>query len=921
MKTQTEDQLEQELVKALVSKNNYSRSMIKTEDQLIKNLKQKLEILNQQTFSEIEFKRILNHLEKGGILDKARTLRGRFDLKKDDESSIHIKFFDKEDFSNNIFEVANQITVNGEYKNRYDVTILVNGFPLVQIELKKSGQHIKEAFNQICRYQKDSYSHGHALFNYVQIFVISNKVNTKFFSNNKYKDLAYNQTFCWADEENNPISNLFEFNDTFLTKDHLCDTISNYIVISEVIDKSLILRSYQYWAVKAIINKIDQEDGNGYVWHTTGSGKTLTSFKASQILSQNKNIEKVVFVVDRKDLDSQTQKEFNKFDKNSVNETDDTKTLVKQLENDTRLIITTIQKLNNAITGLRHSKAVARLAETPIVFIFDECHRSQFGDTHSRIKSFFKKNRMIGFTGTPIFEENSIDYNGRKMMTKDLFDERLHSYLIQNAINDKNVLPFLVEYRGQFVFPVPSEDEVNMKELYQSEQRSEKIVDYIIQNHKKKTANKQFTAIMCVNSIDMLIQYYDIFKEKEHDFKIATIFSFAANEEKKDSGESSRDKLEEFIGDYNETFKTNFSTKVDKGFENYREDVSKRVKRKEIDILLVVDMFLTGFDSPSLNTLYVDKNLQHHGLIQAFSRTNRIINPKKTQGNIVCFRDIKNETDAAVTLFSNGNASENILVAPYEDHLVKLDEVFQEVKKLAPTVDSVDSIDNEETQYDFLKKFKELIKIQKLLETFPEFDWVDFPIPKQEFQDYQSKYLDIHDIYSEEKQAKRDDGKVSVLDSFDFELDLLKEDEINARYILNLLASLIESQNDDNKGQIKEKLGKALKTDPVFREKEPTIYEFLDFYTHKEKNKISDEFYGFCEKRYSEVVDVISSGEEDLEKEKFKKKVYELDRKGRSIDKSDIVTCFTKGKGFGERRSIAERIKEKMIQIKKLYKF
>jgi type I restriction enzyme R subunit len=491
--------------------------------------------------------------------------------------------------------------------------------------------------------------------------------------------MSFKQTFYWTDKENKRVDNLEKFTEVFLERCHLSKMVCKYIVLAEVPKILMVLRPYQFHAVEAIIDRVSNSNKNGYIWHTTGSGKTLTSFKTAQILMKLPKVHKVVFVVDRKDLDYQTTKEFNSFSDGSVDGTDNTKALVKQFSDDTKLIVTTIQKLNTAISKKQYLSQMEELKDKHIVFIFDECHRSQFGETHLAITKFFTKNQMIGFTGTPIFAENASNNALGKRTTKELFDDALHKYVITDAINDDNVLKFSIEYVGRYKEKEGSQtykdievEAIDTKELLESEKRIEEIVDYIIANHDRKTHSKDFTAMMCVSSVPMLIKYYELFKSKKHNLKIATIFSYSANEEDQDAtgeinldesdgahvdeehiNKHSREKLDEFIEDYNGIFGCKYSTKDSQSFYNYYNDISKRVKQKEIDILLVVNMFLTGFDSKTLNTLYVDKNLKYHGLIQAFSRTNRILNEQKSQGNIICFRNLKKHTDDAIALFSN----------------------------------------------------------------------------------------------------------------------------------------------------------------------------------------------------------------------------------------------------------------------------
>ncbi len=707
--------LEENLVKQLVNLE-YEKITIKDDTALEANLKAQLEKHNNFSMSQSEFKKVLNHINKGSVFEKAKILRDKFVLSLDDGTTKYIEFLDSEHWCQNLFQVTQQVTVDGVYKNRYDVTLLINGLPLVQIELKRRGLELKEAFNQINRYQRHSYGSNNALFNYVQIFIISNGVNTKYYSNNRKQ--SFKQTFFWADDKNKNITNIEEFTNVFLERCHVSKMICKYIVLATVPKILMILRPYQFHATEAIIERVENSDKNGYIWHTTGSGKTLTSFKTAQILMKLPHVEKVVFVVDRKDLDYQTNKEFNSFSNGSVDGTDNTNALVKQLGDDTKLIVTTIQKLNSAISKKHYLQMMEKLRDKHIVFIFDECHRSQFGETHLAITKFFNKYQMIGFTGTPIFVENATGNKLGKRTTTELFDAPLHKYVIMDAIGDDNVLKFSVEYVGRYKEKEGSAtnididvEEIDTKELLESPRRLEKITDYIIANHPRKTHNKEFTAMMCVSGIETLTKYYDLFKSKKHNLKIATIFSYSANEEDKDANgvseldeadganvdeahinQHSRDKLESYISDYNAMFGTKFSTKDSQNFYNYYNDISKKVKNREIDILLVVNMFLTGFDSPSLNTLYVDKNLKYHGLVQAFSRTNRILNEKKSQGNIVCFRNLKKNTDDAIALFSNINAKDIILMQPYEEYVAKFNEAFLTLMQIAPSVASVDEL-------------------------------------------------------------------------------------------------------------------------------------------------------------------------------------------------------------------------------------
>jgi len=641
MTHQSEKELEKTLLEQL-QRLGFSLVVLEGSDAMVINLQKQLEKFNQTKFSDAEFVKILNYLNKGDRFYKAKTLRDRFLLRKDDGTEKSIRFFNMDQWCKNEYQVAQQITQIGKYENRYDVTLFVNGLPLVQIELKRRGMELKEAFNQVQRYHKHSFTG--TLFEYVQIFVISNGVNTKYFSNNPKQ--SFEQTFYWTDEQNNKVNNINEFADIFLGKCTVSEMIAEYIVLAEATQIPMVLRPYQYYAARAIEKRVRESDKNGYIWHTTGSGKTLTSYKTSQILAQIPEVKKVLFVVDRKDLDIQTTKEFNSFSEGSVDGTDNTRALVKQLKDKNRkLIVTTIQKLDIAIGRESYFKQFSYLENEKVVIIFDECHRSQFGQTHARIKSFFKKAQLFGFTGTPIFAENNVG----GVTTVDVFSECLHKYIITNAISDNNVLGFAVEYVGKYtqksqdtidkdIFADALVEGINTKEVLESSDRLDKITDYILADWKRKTKQGKFNALFAVSSIDVLKKYYRLLKDKKpEDFSIATIFTFKANEDESSDmldvdvfggegaviNQHTRDFLENCIKEYNKRYSTNFTTER---FYDYYKNLQKRIKDKEVDLVLVVNMFLTGFDSARLNTLYVDKNLRYHGLIQAYSRTNRLLN-------------------------------------------------------------------------------------------------------------------------------------------------------------------------------------------------------------------------------------------------------------------------------------------------------
>ncbi|MBK7764496.1 MAG: type I restriction endonuclease subunit R [Bacteroidetes bacterium] len=850
MSKQPEQILEEQLV-AQLQKLGYGLVILKDEKELVSNLKQQLERHNNLSFSDKEFERVMNILSKGSVFEKAKTLREKQHITRDNGQDLYFEFINSDHWCQNQFQVTHQVSMEGTYKNRYDVTLLINGLPMVQIELKRRGLELKEAFNQINRYQRHSFGANTALFQYVQVFVISNGVNTKYYANNRHQ--SFKQTFYWTDKENKRLTNILNgFTSDFLEPCQISKMICKYIVLNETNKVLMVLRPYQYYAVEALIDRVKNSDKNGYIWHTTGSGKTLTSFKASQILMNLPQVKKVVFVVDRKDLDYQTNKEFNSFSKGCIDGTDNTKTLVQQFSDDTKLIVTTIQKLNTAISKKQYLSKMEKLQSERIVFIFDECHRSQFGETHNRIKAFFNNIQLFGFTGTPIFADNAVKNELGRRTTTELFGECLHKYVITDAIKDENVLKFSVEYVGRYkkkdsATEVDIEVEaIDTKELMDSPIRLEKITDYIIANHNRKTHNRDFTAMFCVNSVETLIKYYDLFQRKKeegkHNLKIATIFSYATNEDDADANGflpeelsvleeppvlyglqvHSREKLDEFIGHYNQMFGTKFSTKDSESFYNYYNDISKQVKERKIDILLVVNMFLTGFDSKTLNTMYVDKNLKYHGLIQAYSRTNRILNEQKSQGNIIVFRNLKNATDQAITLFSNKEAIDVIIMKPYEDYVKKFNEAFGGLIAITPTVNSVNDLESEHDELKFIQAFRELMRIKNILTAFADFKWGDLEMSEQLFEDYKSKYLDLYDKVKSNHQAE----KVSILEDVDFELELIHRDEINVNYIIQLLIKLKASVQKDVSKTEKE-IFNLLNNDAQLRSKRELIEKFI----------------------------------------------------------------------------------------------
>ncbi len=938
--TQPELILENELVAQLTAQG-YASAAVTDEASMLANLKGQLEAFNGVVLTAGEFTRVLHHLTKSaGVFEKAKILRDRMKLTKDDGETVYLEFFDSVNPLRNRYQVTQQVTVEGRYQNRYDVTLIVNGLPLVQIELKRRGLEMKEAFNQIQRYQKHSYWSGAGLYHFVQLFVISNRVNTKFYANARRQ--SFKQTFYWAAEDNKTIRELTPFATAFLNREHLGTMIGKYIVLNETDKILMVLRPYQYYAVERIVERVKNPpatEGNGYIWHTTGSGKTLTSFKAAQILTGLPEIHKVVFVVDRKDLDYQTIKEFNGFSKGSVDSTNNTQKLVQQFADDTKLIVTTLQKLNTAISKPQFLAQMAALQDERIIFIFDECHRSQFGDTHQRITAFFRNHQMFGFTGTPIFADNAATKDGKKHTTKDLFHQKLHSYVITDAIKDENVLKFAVEYVGRYQKKPGTATEVDIevegidtKELMESPQRLKKITDYIIEHHPVKTRNKEFTAMMCVSSVDVLIKYYELFaaqkKAGKHKLRVATIFSYTSNEEDKDAdgildGDSeivggeggnphTRDKLEGFIADYNAMFATNYSTKDTQSFYNYYQDIAKKVKERKVDLLLVVNMFLTGFDSKTLNTLYVDKNLRFHGLVQAYSRTNRILNEVKSQGNIVVFRNLKKRTDEAIALFSNVKAKEEIFVPPYEEYVKRFNEVVEELRKLTPTVASVKELKDEEAEMQFVKIFRELMRLRNILESFSEFQNDDLTMTTQRFADYRSAYLDLYDKVKSDNKVE----KASILEDVDFELELIHRDVINVQYILTLLAKLYGA-DEAEAPQIRKLILDTVAGDLELRSKRELIEKFIEqnLPTAGSAAEIPETFEAFWEKERVDAFDQLVK-DEHLDADKLKKVIDRYIYTGKEpLPDPDIIELINHPLKLAERGPTKTRVLGKVVDF------
>lgn len=935
MTSQSELILEQNLISQLAA-NGYDKVIIKDETDLLVNLKKQLEKHNNKVFSDSDFKQILNHLSKSNnIFEKALLLRDKFAFKNDNNELVYVEFINMDFWCQNQYQVANQITINGNYINRYDVTILINGLPLVQIELKKTGIELKEAYKQINRYQKHSFGSNTGLFHFVQLFVISNGVNTKYFSNFGNKKPDFKQTFYWTDDNNKRISKLEDFANYFLEKCHLSKMITKYIVLHDTDKMLMVLRPYQFFAVERIIEKVKNSNHNGYIWHTTGSGKTLTSFKASQILSQLPKVDKVVFCVDRQDLDYQTAKEFNAFKPDCVDTTNNTKSLVNQFNDaNNKLIVTTIQKLYNAITKEHHLKTMDNLKNKKIVFIFDECHRSQFGDTHKKITQYFNNYQMFGFTGTPIFVDNATSIKGIKQTTASLFGEKLHQYVITDAIKDENVLRFSVEYVGKYKEKENSQNEIDIevesidtKELMESPQRLEKIANYIIKQHPIKTDNREFTAMFCINSVDTLIKYFNLFRELKkqgkHNLNIATIFSYTANEDEKNHNSieeedfdftdakvnpHTRDVLEEYIQEYNQTFQTNYSTRDSILFYNYYKDIANRVRQKQIDILFVVNMFLTGFDSKTLNTLFVDKNLRHHGLIQAYSRTNRILGEKKSQGNIVVFRNLKKATDEAIALFSNKDAKEIIIMQPYEKYVKDINEAYQKLIDIVPNFEAVDDLFTEDEELEFIKAFRDLIRLKNVISSYVDFSFDDIELDEQEFENYKSKYLDLYDKTKEVKE------KTSILDEVDFELELIHRDDITVSYILALLANLKVTTVEEKERKQKEILD-LVAGETKLRSKRELIEKFIiENLPLIQTENIEEDYNNFMDteklKAFNKFVE-----DEKLNADKLKKLTEDYIFTQRIPSKQEVVDVLENQPSIMQRSSIGDAILNKFMNF------
>ncbi len=901
---QTEADLEEKLLLDL-SNQGYERVKIHNSEDLYKNLKVQIEKLNNVEFTESEWQRFLEeYLNKKSdtLIEKTRKIQEDYiyDFTFDTGHIKNIKIIDKKNINNNCVQVTNQVSQIGTHKNRYDVTILVNGLPLVQIELKKRGIPLTEAFNQIHRYTKESYNAEDSLFKYIQIFVISNGTRTRYFANTTAQDKNQYEFTCeWADAKNNVISDLEDFTATFFNKRTLLEVLTKYCVFN-VDNILLIMRPYQIAGTERILWKIDcsyknninkAPNSGGYIWHTTGSGKTLTSFKSARLATELEFIDKVFFVVDRKDLDYQTMKEYQKFQKDSVNGSKNTKELKISIEkDDNKIVVTTIQKLNEFIKKNDEHK----IFNKHCVLIFDECHRSQFGEAQKNIKAKFKNYYLFGFTGTPIFEENS--NNGRT--TRDVFGEVLHSYVITDAIRDGKVLKFKVDYENvvpDFKDVEKEQDENKLKnkekELLLNPKRISAITRHILKVYDTKTHRNEhysvkdrriqgFNAMFAVQSIEAAKMYYEEFAKQQEELrederlKIATIYSVVANEEQEATGtiydenfdtsaldSTNKAFLDKVIDDYNGMFKTNYSANSD-SFQNYYKDLSKRVKNKEVDILIVVGMFLTGFDAPTMNTLFVDKNLRYHGLIQAYSRTNRILNKVKAFGNIICFRDLEGATKDAIKRF--GDSRSVIIEKSYNDHMEGYtDEVTGNVIKgykalcfdLLTKFSDPSMIETDKDKKEFVKLFGDILKAENILKNFDEFTEETAILSKRAMQDYKSTYVDIREeIYKRKKEREKSDSSQTDFSDLEFHIELLKTDEINLDYIIQLIYEQSKKYSDED---LITEMSRVIRSNVSVRNKEPLILKYISEVPVRnvEEENVTNDFYTFARKEKDKDID------------------------------------------------------------------
>lgn len=937
MTAQSEQALENGLI-ATLKDMSYEYVQIKEETNLINNFKTQLEKHNAKALAEIgrtsftenEFEKIRIFLEGGTLFEKSKKLRDLFPLETDDgQHRIWVEFLNKNHWCQNEFQVSNQITIEGRKTCRYDVTILINGLPLVQIELKKRGVELKQAYQQIQRYQKTSFR---GLFDYIQIFVISNGVNTRYFANNP--NCGYKFTFNWTLPGNEPINDLSQFATHFFDKCTLGKMISKYIVMHEGDKCLMVLRPYQYYAVEKILDRVQNTNKNGYIWHTTGAGKTLTSFKAAQLVAELDGVDKVLFVVDRHDLDTQTKAEYEAFEPGAVNGTDDTYELVKRLKSDKKIILTTIQKLNTAIKKDFYNKRIQELTEKKFVMIFDECHRSHFGECHKNIVTFFRNLQIFGFTGTPIFKENA----KQDITTKAVFGDCLHKYMIKDAIADENVLGFLVEYYQGKIDANP-DSEIRMKEIAQ----------FILNNFRKSTFDGEFNALFAVQSVPMLLKYYKIFKDLQPDIRIAAIFTYAPNSSQDDAKTGMNqgfetdtvqsDELQAIMDDYNAHFGTSFTTD---NFGAYYDDINERMKKRKagmepIDLLMVVGMFLTGFDAKKLNTLYVDKNLEYHGLLQAFSRTNRVLNEKKRFGKILCFRDLKEKVDESLKLFSAGGI-EDVLKEPFTEVKRSFNEMCEHFLLRYPTMEYVDGLQSEYDKKNFLLAFREIIKKRAEIQLYEDFN-ADDPgliLSEQDYNDYRSKYLDMTVGFIKEDNTDKPDtleepdeeyGDGVKLEDIDFCLELLHSDVVNVAYILSLINNL--NPSDEDYEQKRQEILDTMIKDATMRKKTRLIDDFIKENVDSDKDgfqrakadgtmDLEARLKNYIITRKTEAVENLAQAE-GVDPEALGKFMSEYDYLGR--EKPEIIQEAVRKKKIGllARSATVRRIIEKLRDIIDLF--
>ena len=964
---QSETELEESMIKNLVLQG-YEKFNGKTSDDLYKNLKIQIEKLNKVTFTDEEWKRFLTEYldsPNDGMIQKTRKIQENhiYDFIFDDGHLKNIKIIDKKNIHNNFLQVTNQIRQEGIHNNRYDVTILVNGLPLVHIELKKRGVNLHEAFNQIHRYSKESFNAENSLYKYVQIFVISNGTYTRYFANTTAQNKNHYEFTCeWADAKNRVIRDLEDFTATFFEKRTMLEVLTKYCVFDSN-NTLLIMRPYQIAATERILWKIESSfqsrkagkiEAGGFIWHTTGSGKTLTSFKTAKLATELDYIDKVFFVVDRKDLDYQTMKEYQKFQPDSVNGSKDTKELKRSIEKqDNKIVVTTIQKLNEFVKKNSNHE----IYDKHCVIIYDECHRSQFGDAQKNIRKSFKHYYQFGFTGTPIFPENALGVE----TTAGIFGAQLHSYVITDAIRDEKVLKFKVDYndiRPKFKSAESETDEKKIKAIEKKmllhPERISEITEYILKVYNTKThRNEQydlkhrrligFNAMFAVQSVEAAKFYYEEFKKQQRDIseekrlKIATIYSFTANEEHNAIGDipdenfepgamdsSSKEFLDKVISDYNGYFKTNYSTNG-KEFQNYYKDLSQKVKDKEIDLLIVVGMFLTGFDAPTLNTLFVDKNLRYHGLIQAFSRTNRILNKVKTFGNIVCFRNLEKATEDAIKTFGDENSVNVILEKSYDEYINGFtdEETGKSMKGYVDLCNEiVDKFPNpveielDSEKKEFAELFGELLKSENILRNFDEFENFEKIISDRQMQDMKSVYVDIcEDIRNTRKNDENRNGEEEIdFSDIEFQIDLLKTDEINLDYILSLI--LKKSEEHDDIETLKSEIRRIIRTSLGTRAKEDLVINFInktDLSGLKNSGDILESFYKYAnEEKKIKIDELIENESLKKDSERFIEKSINkgfVDYAGAELDSILPPTSRRKGAREAKKQTVLQKIR------------